>query len=512
MVKKPLEEHISKLTSEEKKILFSLRDRIHQLNQTYGSVARSGRSPFESLEEIAVVWKLARMKVNYGELGKLLGVSKVSVFRWIQKIKDGKIAIYNREKGVTETIEFTIDQLENILKELSKARAKKHLSVITDSKVIQDFVKNPVRIQRSKKKYYNQRQVLETLKVFETIASYIKEHEEELRNRYEIDIPSNPDLWASNPNQFEEIIADIITTICLERYPSNQIKYNQCKAVFMGRMKRLRPFREWFKGMIGRVTNRISPKEATLYLKDIWKFRKIVEESGDRDLEAFYWIAILHITVGSREGYGSIKNKVLDLKAQGIQLPKQYENPMSLDLDDEFIDSSLIGIKWKNILVDTRTRRVIEIKVFERKTGKWAIAKYLDLVDERLPSKLYEFWEYARKKGIQSVIKTILRYYGIAKDKVSVYWFKEWYRKHCNKLQELLDLPYKITPHRLRSAHVSILAELRIPLELVLDHNVGFGVGWEDLTTAKIFYLRFSRTLIEDYLRKAYEIKKSILA
>lgn len=511
MVKKELEFHIGKLTSEERKILYQLRDRIHSLNQTYGSVAKSGRSPFENLEEIAVIYKLIKNKVSYGELGKYLGVSKVTVFRWAKSISQGKIAIYNKEKGTTETVSFSTSDLEGVLKQLSKAKAKKHLSVVTDSKVLQEFIKRPIAIQRAKKRYYTQKEVMDTIKTFQELANYIKNNQDKLRLRYGIDIPSNPDYWANNP-EFEEIIADIVMTICLEQDPSQGIKYNRCKARLFGRIKRVQEFRNWFQGLIGRVTNRIEPKEATLYLKDVWKLRKIVEESNDKDLEAFYWIAILHITVGSREGWGSLENKVLELKSQGVEVPKKYEKPLSLDLDDEFVDSSLIGIKWKNTLIDTRSKKAIEIKIYERKTKKWAIAKYLDLVDERLPSKLFEFYQYALRNNIQSVVKTILLYYKVVREKnVSVYWFKNWYSKWCSRLQKLLDLPYRITPHRLRSAHVSILAELRIPLELVLDHNVGFGVGWDDLTTAKIFYLRFSKTLIEDYLRKAYEIKKAIL-
>ena len=488
-----------------------LRDRIQTLVSTYGSLAKCGRSPFESLEEVAIIYKLLKYKVSYGELGRYLGVSKVSVFRWAKSIGQGKIAIYNKEKGVTETVSFTIEELEQIIEKLSKARAKKHLTVVTDSKILQEFVKRPVAIQRSRKRFYTEKEVEDTIKTFQALADYIKANEDKLRLRYGIDVPSNPDYWANNP-EFEEIIADIVMTMCLEQDPSQGIKYNRCKARMLGRIKRVKEFRNWFEGLIGRVTNRIEPKEATLYLKDVYKLRQIVEESNDKDLEAFYWCAILHITVGSREGWESIKNKVLQLKAQGVELPKKYEKPWSLDLDDEFVDTSLIGIKWKNILVDPREKKVIEIKIYERKTRKWATAKFLDLIDERLPYKLYEFYEYARKHNIQSVVKTIVKYYGLVREnKVTVNWFKNWYTRHCSKLKKMLQLPWNINPHRLRSAHVSILAELRIPLELVLDHNVGFGVGWDDLTTAKIFYLRFSQSLVNDYLRKAYEIRKSLL-
>lgn len=511
-MKKPLEEHLNKLTSDEKAFLNSLKDRIQSLVSTYGSLAKAGRSPFESLEEVAVIYKLISNGVSYGELAKFLGVNKVSIYRWSKSLEQGKIAIYNKQKGVTETVEVSKEKLNEILEKISKAKAKKHLKVVTDSKKLQEFVKKPVAIQRSRKRFYTKKEVEETLEAFQDVADYIKANQEKLKQRYGIDIPSNPDYWANNPEVFEEIITDVVLTMCLEQDPSQGIKFNRCKAKYFGRMKRVKEFRNWFVGMIGRVTNRIERKEATLYLKDVYRLRKIVEESNDKDLEAFYWCAILHITTGSREGWESIKNKVLQLESQGIELPKKYEKPWSLDLDDEFVDTSLIGIKWKNVLVDPRQRRVLEIKIFERKTRKWAVCKYLDLIDERLPYKLYEFYEYARKHNIQSVVKTIVKYYGLVREnKVTVNWFKNWYTRHCSKLKKMLQLPWNINPHRLRSAHVSILAELRIPLELVLDHDVGFGVGWDDLTTAKVFYLRISETLILDYLRKAYEEKQKIL-
>ena len=511
-MKKSLHDVLQTLTSEELFYLKQLRSRIEALVKTYGDLSKAGRPPFEAVEEVAIIYKLLKHKVSYGELGRYLGVSKVSVYRWSKAIEKGVVPIYDPSKGVVVKRSVGVEELERIIKELSKARAKHHLRVVTDSKVLQEFVKRPIAIQRSKKRFYTRKEVEETIKVFQLVADYIQKHQDELKVKYDREIPSNPDYWANNPSVFEDIVADIVMTICLEKDPSQGVKYNRCKARVFGGIKRVKAFRTWFQGLIGRVTNRIQPKEATLYLKDVYRLRENVENSGDVELEAFYWIAILHVTIGSREGWGSLKNKVEELRSQGVKLPKRYEKPYSLDLDDEFVDSSLIGLKWKNTLVDPRSRRIIQVKIYERKTKKWAVAKYLDIIDERLPQKLYEFYEYARNNNIHSIVKSIIKYYGVVREKeVTVNWFKNWYSKWCHRLKEMLQLPYTITPHRLRSAHVSILAELRIPLELVLDHNVGFGVGWEDLTTAKIFYLRFSASLVEDYLRNALQIKKKLL-
>jgi hypothetical protein len=85
--------------------------------------------------------------------------------------------------------------------------------------------------------------------------------------------------------------------------------------------------------------------------------------------------------------------------------------------------------------------------------------------------------------------------------------FRKWYTKQVKRIPKLLGENWEnFTPHRLRSAHISILAELRIPLEIVLS-NVGFGSGWFDLNTARVYYLRFSESLISEYLARALEIQ-----
>jgi len=149
---------------------------------------------------------------------------------------------------------------------------------------------------------------------------------------------------------------------------------------------------------------------------------------------------------------------------------------------------------------------------FEEKTQKWWQLSIVWL-DEDIPKLLREVYEEtARPQGIDSVVKSILVHYKVFnKKRISVHEFRNWYSRWVRRLKELLGLPWEMTPHRLRSAHIAIMAELRIPMEMALS-NLGFGVGWEDATTAVIFYLRFSQTLLRDYLQQAEEIKKRILA
>jgi hypothetical protein len=49
------------------------------------------------------------------------------------------------------------------------------------------------------------------------------------------------------------------------------------------------------------------------------------------------------------------------------------------------------------------------------------------------------------------------------------------------KISNLLGLGFTLVPHDMRRSHISILAELGVPLEIAVSGHMDFGVGWEDL-------------------------------
>jgi len=207
---------------------------------------------------------------------------------------------------------------------------------------------------------------------------------------------------------------------------------------------------------------------------------------------------LLHIWSGAREGYASIRDKALRLKASGINVP---EDVGRLDLDDEFIDTSLIGIKWdKAIFKDSI---IVGYKIYEEKTKKeWILnVPWIYWIEPDFERRLMRYYEYAKKHNIKSVVKTILLYHDL--NITTVNKFERFYKSMTQRIRKILNKPNEFTPHKIRSAHLSILAELGLHLEYSIL-NIGFGVGWDDIATAQMFYLRIS----SEYLNKMIDIVK----
>jgi len=183
------------------------------------------------------------------------------------------------------------------------------------------------------------------------------------------------------------------------------------------------------------------------------------------------------------------------------------ESKKYYDLDDDIVRTSLIGIKWEKAI--TREGRIVGFRIWEEKTQtEWILnIPWIDWIVPGYTDRLRKYYEYAREHGIRSVVKTICRANGIAVDTVEA--FRKWYSKSLKKLRKLLDLEYDIEPHMLRSAHISILAELGVHLEYAIE-NIGFGVGWEDLNTARVFYRRISEELLNEVIQRAQERARSL--
>ena len=160
----------------------------------------------------------------------------------------------------------------------------------------------------------------------------------------------------------------------------------------------------------------------------------------------------------------------------------------------------ILGLEWERINWRNKT-----IDVFEGKTGGgfyWLNCP-LDLFGDRAFEMLHEYW-------IQQGKPTSGKIFGdIAYDKGG--------RDRLNGGEYLTDI-YKegseaigekygrggITPHFARKLHACLLIDADVPLEMVAgDKPFGImGVGWEDLSTLKKYYLAFRKSKIEENRNK----------
>ena len=490
---------VEQLPGELKKNLSMVRERVNNIIRSYGSFQKYGKTPFESLDEVASVYYIVKEVTSYRELAKYLNINFTSVYRWVQSIeKKNKIMIAGR------MVEVDPRDLLGMAREMVRPKARRWLKSVVDSAVVQEFISNPVKRQRTSKHgmFYTRSQVRSTVKLIDKLARFMTENQEEVKRLTGQEVTNNPDLWT------EEYLRRVIDMYCVSRHRDSfdQLK---CKRDIKLILRRIPRWKDWFSGEIGTVRQVVRPKESTLFYEHYVKLKHLAIESNDPEMKAFWLIAGLHIESGAREGWGSLENQLERIEAQGVKL-KNVRGIGDIDLDDDLVNTSLIGIRWSRAKWSP-DGRLMGFEIYEEKTKKYWNLSY-PWLDEGLHRELETVYEEtAKPKRIDSVVKSILVHYRVKPPNSSKAWtveaFQKWYSSNVKKLRDMLNLPWSLTPHRLRSAHIAILAEFRIPMEMALSDS-GFGVGWEDATTAVIFYLRFSRALIQDYLRQAEEIKK----
>lgn len=492
---------VEHLPGELKRHLSNVKERVSNVVRSYGSFQRYGKTPFESVEEVATIYYIVKEITSYRELAKYLNVNFTSVYRWVQSIEQrNKIMVAGMIVNVNP------DDLIKIAREMVKPKARRWLRSVLDSAVIQDFVSNPVKRQKASKHgmLYTKSQVRATINVVDRLARFISENADDVKRVTKQEPTNNPDLWT------EDFIRKVIDMYCINRYVDS-FEQLRCRRDIKLALRRIGRWRDWFTGEIGTVRQVVRPKESTLYYEHYIRLKRLATSSNDNELIAFWLIAGLHIETGAREGWGSLENTLERMESQGVRM-RNIRGLGDIDLDDEIVNSSLIGIKWSKAKWSP-DGHLIGFEIYEEKTKKhWNLS--FPWLDHELHTALGVIYHNtAKPKSIDSVIKSILIHYNVKSPNGSKTWtveaFRKWYTKWVKQLREMLGLPWDLTPHRLRSAHIAILAEFRIPMEMALSDS-GFGVGWEDATTAVIFYLRFSKTLIQDYLRQAEEIKKKL--
>jgi transposase len=485
-------------------ILDKIKTRIETLQKSFGNLQKAGRPVFEDMVEVAVFWYVVdKLNIEQKALASFLGVTKNSVNNWIVAIRSGSIAIYDPRKGEARKVAVSLDNLNQIVESLlSESETKRYITRVLDSQIVQQFISDPEKIQKTSKhgRKYTEDKVSESIRWFGRIVEFINE------NRDKYPLPSNPDYWE---DQMADKISEVISIIC-SRMHTDPNRVFCCAREAKLAIRRIKRFRSWFEGEIGAVVKCVEPKLSVLFTKHMIELRKIYEKSNNQEFRALYDIIMLHVWSGAREGYTSARLNLERKYRLGAITEEEYRNLKNyLDLDNEVVNSSLVGIKWEDAIV--RDGEIVGFKIFEAKTmKKWTLdIPWIDWVDPAYRKRLMKIKEYAEKNNIKSVVKSILHFYGIRINSLEA--FEKWYQNKVRALSRILDLDYKLNPHRLRASHISILAEFGVHLEyIVLD--LGFGVGWEDLNTARIFYLRISEELKSRVLREAEARAKEIIS
>ena len=425
------------------KIFSTLRERVNNLVKQYRSLANYGRPYIEDVREIAVIYYCnAKLNIGLNQIADWLGVDKTSLYKLIKRIEDEhRVAITDPSTRKVEVIEVTPEQLVNIVEnEILQVQARQRVADPFASSIIKKFWESNVERQArtSERLYYNESEKKETIRVVKELMEYI------LNNKP--NVPSNPDFWT------REVLIPIIQELWRDPYE----RYDKIKC-----LRRIPEFREMLRGLQGAYMRIVKGREKTtaLFYIDYMALKRAWEMGLLSDAE--FLVIWLHITTGAREGWGS----------EDVTSPKS-------DLDD--VKTSLIGLKWENIEFVGGTPI---LKIYENKTRSWWRCD-LTWLDPEVAE--YFIKKYYREKG--SIIKTLL---GV--DKLTVAEFAKWYYKLLRKVSKLLGLQFTLKPHDMRRSHISILAELGVPMEISCGGLMDFGVGWEDLKTALTFYVRFSR-------------------
>jgi hypothetical protein len=176
------------------------------------------------------------------------------------------------------------------------------------------------------------------------------------------------------------------------------------------------------------------------------------------DLEA-QTLKHVHITLGCREGSRNF-------------------NEWRLGRIEEEKIGGLLGLRWEKV---NWNRKAID--VYESKTGggfEWQDCP-LDLFGDACFSFLQQYWEQRGRPATGRIFDS-----GVTR-------LRDIYKE----VSEAVGM--QINPHMARKIHASLCHDADIPLEIVAgDAPHGLvGVGWEDLTTLKKFYLAYSRKTVQ---------------
>jgi Phage integrase family. len=433
--------------------LNNLRNFVNDIISKYKSLSNWGKPIFTNEMQVAcIIWLNDRMNIGLQQIANMIGIDKTTLYKLYKRIEEtSKFNIYDVNTKTIVTVQRSKLDLLNMVDEALQPKAKVVISDLMESSIVRNFLTATIQ-KRTKVKGHKpiltDRAKTETLRVIKLLIEYFSK----------VGKPTNPDVWSEQD----------VKLALFEIYNNDYSKVRRA----MKALRRVPEWSNWFKGEIGAEVAYVKPVmrfltyEQYLQIKRFWKMGMLND--------AEFIIPWLHLTCGCREGW----------TVEGVNESTSLEE----------CQSSLVGLRWEKLQYVAGTW-VLEI--YESKTGRWWYCDITWLDSE--PAEV--LLRYRRDRG--SIVATIT---GCRK----VGEFAKWYREVLRKISELLGLPFRLVPHDLRRSHISILAELGVPLEIAVSGHMDFGVGWEDLKTAVVFYLRFSRYVKQKVMEQINERKKEI--
>jgi len=448
------EEKFKRVPLQLRKIIYEIRDRINDIKKRYGSMGAYGLPIINSKEEASVLWYVNNVyDVPYYTLANWMGIKPVTLWRLFKSIKENGYVTINVE-GKRVRVELTPEEAKTIVEEMLKPKEKRNIPSVMESRVVQEFLKNPVRRAGSAKygRMLPEKVVRSTINIIQRIADYIREYHHEL--------PTNPDLWN------EDMIARVLEEMKKEYGWSDQ--YMRSIKIALRRV-----FPTWFTHQVGSAKSVAKPKETYIPYDMFLRVLASPEFSG---VEKLY--LKLHVTTGAREGIGASE------------------------------PSSMWGLRWDKI-----NWRDKIIKIWESKTKKEWRGR-LDLFFNELPDELYQLWvKLGRPEGyiwktlgftknkFNTMIHDVLR-------RIS--------KMFSDELKERFGTD-RLVPHDLRRTHVVWLIDAGVDLESIAKSDeFDLGVGWENLDTLLVYYARFTARrraieLAKVYLRYQHDVPEDIV-
>ncbi len=463
--------------------LRGIRGFIQTLRKSYkDDLAKWGKPFFTREELIALLYAQNVLNVPDTQLERLTDISRVTLRKLAEKLAQGKELCYltdDRER--VECSKITLDEVKATVEDWLRPKKPWEVKDIMESEIIRKFIANPVKRSKRARKYHSVKLSDRIVTIILTSYSKVIAKLKERGFKY-----TNPDIWLDimkgsteygiDKETLQNEIYEAIKEICRESR-----NYSGCVKEYVVRLRAIPDLYEvgFLKGYAGAADHALRERIAKhgtfewLTLEDVAKLKMHFNATSDGEIKACILTVLLHLETGAREGYSTLLNKPGD------------------DLDEA--RSSLVGLKWENVVFENG--RAKGLSILETKTESvWRLSQFW--LNPEFEELLPRLKEYADKHGYKSIVKTILHYYGLKYDSIEM--FSRWYRMKCVPLIRGIT-GKNVRPHDIRASHISILADIGVPLEVAVSPQSGFGSGWEDLRTAVMYYWRISEKRLAEY-------------
>jgi DNA-binding MarR family transcriptional regulator len=433
--------------------LNNVRNFVNDIIKKYGSLAKWGMPVFTNELQIAcVLWVNDRTGLGLQQIAKMVGLDQTTLYKLKQKIEQkGMFNIYDPNTRSMVTIQKSYYDLLQLVEEKLQPKAKAMITDLLESAIIREFLSKEIPKRRKTKGHkstLSPKDKQNTIRVVRRLIEYFAQNS----------MTTNPDTWQEGD----------VEKALFEIYKGDYSKIR----IAMKFLRQVPQWGNWFSGKIGAETSYAKPIPRHITYEHYLRSRELWKEGKLSDAE--FLVIWLHLTTGAREGW------------------KTVTQTESTPLEDAV--SSLVGLKWEKLY---RVGDTWILEIYESKTAKYWTCDLSWLDAEPIEALL----KYRKERG--SIIASITGF-------KTVFEFRKFYEKVLAKVSKLLNLGFELTAHDIRRSHLAILAEFGVPLEVACGGLMDLGVGWEDLKTAYVFYLRYSKYAKQKVMETIQSRKKEI--